>query len=66
VTVHYPAGREGGERTGGEEDRRPQTEDPLDAGDDDQVVVATATTSWMVPERQVSVADRSSVLRRTG
>ncbi len=30
------------------------------------VVVATATTSWIIPDRQTSVADSSSVFRLTG
>ena len=34
VPVHQPPGRERGERGGGEEDRRPEPEDPLDPGDD--------------------------------
>ena len=36
VTVHQPAGRERGERGRGEEDRRPEAEDALDPGDDDE------------------------------
>jgi len=36
VVVHQPAGRKGGERAGGQEDRRPEAEDPLDARDRDE------------------------------
>ena len=36
VAVHRAAGRERGQRAGGEEDRRAEPEDPLDAGDEDE------------------------------
>ena len=36
MAIHEPTCRQGGERAGGQEDRRPEAEDGLDPGDQDE------------------------------
>ena len=52
VPVHQPAGRERGQRTGVRKIAGPSPRMPSIPVTTTSVVVATATTSWIVPDRQ--------------